>query len=430
MIRRVHISGYKSLREVEVRLQPLSVLFGPNAAGKSNFLDALQLLSRIVTSRILAEAFEPPYRGTPLESFSFGRRGLAGHIEEDRLTFAIEIDVALSDRTVDRVEKQIADMRSGNGIESRRGGTIKERLLRYRLQVEIVPRSGILRVADEYLAALRDDGEKKASRSAFIERQGQRLHLRLEGQAHPTYHEIGLDHALVSRPLYPPHYPHIAAFRQELSDWAFFYFEPRERMRAVNPVKEVRHIGLMGEELAAFLNTLRAVDPRQFGAVEKSLRTLVPQVERIDVQPNALGEVELRLQEDGVLVPARLVSEGTLRILGLLAVASASEPSTLIAFEEPENGIHPRRIRLLAEFLKTRTRMGGTQFIVTTHSPLLADLLPPEALLVCGRSGSSTVIEAFDRGPLLNFGAIERSLDDREDAVPVSERILRGDFDG
>jgi predicted ATPase len=160
------------------------------------------------------------------------------------------------------------------------------------------------------------------------------------------------------------------------------------------------------------------------------LRTLVPRVERIDVQPNALGEVELKLQEDGVLVPARLVSEGTLRILGLLAVASASEPSTLIAFEEPENGIHPRRVRLLAEFLKTLTRMGGTQLIVTTHSPLLADLLPPEALFVCGRSGSSTVIEAFDHGPLLNIGAIERSLDNGEEAVPVSERILRGDFDG
>ena len=41
MLRRVHIKGYKSLADAEVFLQPLSVLFGPNAAGKSNFLDAL-----------------------------------------------------------------------------------------------------------------------------------------------------------------------------------------------------------------------------------------------------------------------------------------------------------------------------------------------------------------------------------------------------
>jgi predicted ATPase len=430
VIRRVRILGYKSLRNLHVRVGPLSVLFGPNAAGKSNFLDALQLLSRTAISRTLTEAFEPPYRGTPLESFSFGERGLAGQLEQDRLRFTIEVDIELSNQTVARVEKQITEMRSGNAAETKLGNYVRERLLRYRLELEILPRTGILRVADEYLAALRQDGEISGKRTAFIERQGNRLHLRLEGQAHPTYHEIGLDHTLVSRPLYQPHYPHIAAIRQELSDWAFFYFEPRERMRAVNPVKEVRHIGLMGEELAAFLNTLRAVNPRQFEAIEKSLRVLVPQVERIDVQPNALGEVELKLQEEGVFVPARLVSEGTLRMLGLLAVASSTEPSTLIAFEEPENGIHPRRIHLLAEFLKTRSRMGGTQFIVTTHSSLLPDLLPQEALFICSRREGGTIIEPFsDRGPLFKRDAIAKGLDDRHAAVRVSEQILRGDFD-
>ncbi len=430
MIRRIRITGYKSLRNLEVQVEPLSVLFGPNAAGKSNFLDALQLLSRAVSSRTLKEAFEPPYRGTPLESFSFGPQGIAANLQRERLQLAIEVDVELSERTVARVEKQIAEMRSGNGGETRRSAYVRERKLRYRLAIEILPRSGILRVADEYLAALRDDRKLKESRKAFIEKQGQRLHLRLEGQAHPTYHETGLDHTLVSRPLYPPHYPHITALRQELSDWAFFYFEPRERMRAANPVKEVRHIGLMGEELAAFLNTLRATDPKQFEAIEKALHTLVPQIRRIDVQPNELGEVDLRLGEDGVLIPARLVSEGTLRMLGLLAVASAKEASTLIAFEEPENGIHPRRIRLVAEFLKTRAQAGGTQFIVTTHSLLLPDLLPTESLYVCRRRDNGTVIERFEHiGPLFKGSTIEGALDDKEDIEPPSVGILRGDFD-
>ncbi|GIL05456.1 MAG: DNA recombination protein RecF [Betaproteobacteria bacterium] len=431
MIRRVRIRGYKSLRDVAVELRPLSVLFGPNAAGKSNFLDALQLLSQMVTSRTLKDAFEPPYRGTPLESFSFGAEGIAGALKKEKLDFEMEVDVELSPRTVERVEQQIAEMRSGNGGDGKRTGAVKEKLLRYRLRVEILPRSGILRVADESLAALREDGQVKASRNAFLERQGQRLHLRLEGQAHPTYHELGLDHTLVSRPLYPPHYPHITAFRQELDDWSFFYFEPRERMRAVNPVKEVRHIGLMGEELAAFLNTLRAVDPRQFTAIEKALRTLVPRVEGIDVAPNAIGEVELKLQEDGISVPARLVSEGTLRMLGLLAVASSKEPSTLIAFEEPENGIHPRRIRLLAEFLKTRAASGNTQFVVTTHSPLLPDLLPPESLYVCRRRDTGTAVEHFDDiGPVFRRERIDRALDEDEEPEPVSARMIRGDFDG
>jgi len=38
MLKRIHIKGYKSLVDVEVKLPPLAVLFGPNAAGKSNFL--------------------------------------------------------------------------------------------------------------------------------------------------------------------------------------------------------------------------------------------------------------------------------------------------------------------------------------------------------------------------------------------------------
>src|SRR5579872_3613376 len=57
MLKRVKIRGYKSLVDVEVHLQPLSVFFGPNASGKSNFLDALQLLSRIATSNNLNDAF-------------------------------------------------------------------------------------------------------------------------------------------------------------------------------------------------------------------------------------------------------------------------------------------------------------------------------------------------------------------------------------
>ena len=68
MLKRIHIRGYKSLEDVEVRLSQIVVLFGANAAGKSNLLDALQLLSKLGTSRTLKEAFDPPYRGKLLVS--------------------------------------------------------------------------------------------------------------------------------------------------------------------------------------------------------------------------------------------------------------------------------------------------------------------------------------------------------------------------
>ena len=72
MLKRVHIKGYKSLVDVELCLEPLTVLIGVNASGKSNFLDALQLLAGLATSRTLKQAFDPPYRGKPLESFNIG----------------------------------------------------------------------------------------------------------------------------------------------------------------------------------------------------------------------------------------------------------------------------------------------------------------------------------------------------------------------
>src|SRR3990170_2077438 len=116
MIKRVKIQGYKSLREVEVCLAPLSVLFGPNAAGKSNFLDALQLLSRIATSRNLKEAFEPPYRGKPLESYWFGDGGIEGLLKKESAAFSIEVDVELSPAVIQEVNRQISQMKSGKGL--------------------------------------------------------------------------------------------------------------------------------------------------------------------------------------------------------------------------------------------------------------------------------------------------------------------------
>ena len=122
----------------------------------------------------------------------------------------------------------------------------------------------------------------------------------------------------------------LVAARRELENWLFFYFEPRERMRAANPVKEVRHLGLMGEELAAFLNTMKSLDANRFKAVEKALHTLMPNFDGIEVDVSDLGEVELRLKEGGVAMPARVLSEGTLRMLGLLALTGVEEPPALI----------------------------------------------------------------------------------------------------
>ena len=437
MLKRIAVRGYKSLRDLDVELRPLSVLFGPNAAGKSNFLDVLQLLSRIATARNLKEAFGTPHRGEPLESFSFGKEGIKGLLTQRSASFTIEADMELSPAVARAVDRQIREMRTRK-LEPEENapphGDPDERkvltwpYLRYRITVEIIPKKGFLRVIDEYLSALRKDGEPTKSPMPFIEKVEGKLHLRMEGQAHPRYYDTGIDHSLLSLPLYPPHYPHVTALKKELESWLFFYFEPRVRMRAANPVKEVRHIGAMGEQLAAYLHTLRATDEAQFRSIEKALKMIVPSITGIIVEPNDLGEVELKLLEEQTPIPARVVSEGTLRILGLLASKCVNQPPALIGLEEPENGVHPRRIGMIAELLESRESEGDTQMIVTTHSPILPDKLRDDSLYVCRKECGGTQISPFRTwGPLGRTEDIQEALD--EDRRPVSQRIVRGDFD-
>jgi predicted ATPase len=145
------------------------------------------------------------------------------------------------------------------------------------------------------------------------------------------------------------------------------------------------------------------------------------------VDVNSLGEVDLWLMEGPMRVPARVVSEGTLRVLGLLALGGASEAPALIGFEEPENGIHPRRLRMIADLLKSRVATGDTQLIVTTHSPTLPDILPDDSLFVCQKIDARTEITPFKTwGPLGRRKDIDQAL---EEHLTPSQRIMRGDFD-
>lgn len=441
MIKRVHITNFKTFDDAEVHLGRLNVLVGHNASGKSNFLDALQLLSRMANAKTLKDAFDPPYRGTPLESFHFGAKGLKGLLQQSSAELTIEVDVKLHPAVVSEVNQQIHALQSSP--EEHRGTfgeqpdntptrkiRVKEDYLKYRITVGIEPSSGILRLKDEHLAALNNDGSVRQSRKPFLEKHDNHLRLRMEGQAHPRYLDTGVNHSILSMGLYAPHYPHVVAMREELSRWLFYYFEPRERMREPTPVREVNHIGMMGQELAAFLNTLQTTNPKQFENIEKSLSRIVGSVEGIEVDTNEYGQVELRIVENGTAVPARLVSEGTLRLLGILTLSASRKPASVLGFEEPENGVTPSRIEMIARFLETQSQTGSTQYIITTHSPLLADQMPLDSLYVCRKKQDYSSIRTLDEiqwGPLSQSATIKEALKENPKRS-FSDMMLRGDL--
>lgn len=78
MLDRLTVRGFKSLHDVSVELPRLAVLFGPNAAGKSNLLDAIEALSWLGVARTLSDVLDPPapVRGHAFEAFTFPAGGL------------------------------------------------------------------------------------------------------------------------------------------------------------------------------------------------------------------------------------------------------------------------------------------------------------------------------------------------------------------
>jgi predicted ATPase len=431
MLRRVHIQGYKSLQSVELELHPLTLIVGSNATGKSNLFDVLRLLSRIVTSHSLQDAFAD-HRGDPIEAFSYFVGGLDVLLQKDTARFAIEVDVELSQAVKSRTEQIIQRyVSSSNQAANRRYHKkhgITESLLRYQISVSINPKTGALRIEDEELFGLIEthDGHLCPNEKIkpFIEKAGNRLHLRMEEQDSFLEYETGLSYAIVSQPLYPPYYPHLVALREELASWQFYYLEPH-LMREASPIKESHTITPFGGDIAAFYWTLQRTHPMQFHNTEKALQTFIPTIEGIQTEVTKDGHLRLKVKEDGIEHSVKVVSEGTLRLLALLAILSPQNPASVICVEEPENGVHPRRLRHMARLLQNASEK--RQIIVNTHSALLLDYFDSEKV---------GIVQCFKKDGQTHFRVLrqmERSFQKLdagkaiEEALP-SERIMRGDW--
>lgn len=417
MLTRLKVRGFKSLADVgSIRLAPLTLFFGPNAAGKSNLLDALQVLSRLATTNTLAEAIGPPIRGLPIEAFTFPEGGLPALLatpsaSPPRFRFS-------------------ADVSDDEGA------------LRYEIEVAINPRSGAFFVQDEFLARLDSRGRRKDMPA--IERDPQQQAIRVRRFRKPPWEEeVGLHHTLLSnRRFSGKEYTVIERTREALADFRSYYLDPQVAMRASRSPQDVDDIGPLGENLAPFLYRLRAEKPKIFASVRRTLCTLIPSVEdlSVDLDPKR-GVLDVEIRQNGIAFSSRVISEGTLRVLALACVATNPWAGSTIAFEEPENGVHPRRVELIADMLGA-VAFGSNarrQVIITTHSPLfcaavyrLARQKPREVCLYRAvRDGNQTRFEDFDpAGPLFADLEISTALTNPTEDAKFEQLLLRGLLDG
>jgi len=410
MLKKLTVRGFKSLANTSIAFPRVTVLFGPNAAGKSNLLDAVQALSRIGTLRTLSDALAEPIRGYPIEAFSFPSGGLQELLGLSRANFSLEADLTA-------------------GKDS----------YRYRIEAAIEPSSGRLSVADEYLAQLGARGEPKGRPA--IEKVGSNLHIRRKSKpAHPRQEPLGLNHTILSDPrLGGLEYRALERVRHELSGWRTYYLDPRVAMRAAQPPSDVRDIGVLGAEIAPFLYRLRAEQSKHFQAISRTLRSIVPSVEDLTVDlDKRRGTLDILVRQAGVDYSSRIVSEGTLRVLALCAIAVNPWGGSLLAFEEPENGVHPRRLELIAQLLVSIALEQGRQVVVTTHSLLFCDAVLKGArsrptdigLFNVQRDGAATAVRPFDvTSPLFRDQEIAAALTAGTEDGLFESLMLRGLLD-
>jgi predicted ATPase len=420
VLRRFRVQGFKSLVDAKIELAPLVVLMGPNAAGKSNLLESLLLLSRLASEQTLAAALAAPLRGYPLEAFGLPSAGLEGLLRQERAELMLE-----------------AEIQPPPGTRRRRAEPIL-----YRVAVRIQPKTGVLEVSDEYLARLKQDGTPK--QKPRIERSAADLIVRRLGEAGAPRHEpLGLNHTLLSnRQLTGENrYPDFDLLRQELSAWQTYYLDPRVAMREPQPPREVTDIGPRGEWIAPFLYRLKesATLRKHFLAIGRALHSAIPTVDALDVDLDPRrGTLDIVIRQEGTPYSSRVVSEGTLRVLALCCLAGNPWPGELIAFEEPENGVHPRRIEVIADLLASMADQGRSQVVVTTHSPTLITAMLRRAredenrikLFACSQAGRATQVRDFGPGPLFEGLDIRESLVSPEDEGVIEGMLLRGWLDG
>ena len=175
-------------------------------------------------------------------------------------------------------------------------------------------------------------------------------------------------------------FPHVFAAKEEMRSWTFLQLNPqalREPTRQDMGLRDT--ITQSGGNLAAALYRIKSDDQSVLKEISRTLNRLLPQIVSVDVlddKANKQYVIEVTT-DDNRKFSSRVLSEGTLRLLALCVLQFDEHHRGLICFEEPENGVHPFRIKATVDLLKDLSSdfffesAPLRQVLVNTHSPVL-----------------------------------------------------------
>ncbi|ARQ70499.1 AAA family ATPase [Streptomyces marincola] len=414
MLTRLEVSGFKNLLDLDIELGPFTCIAGENGTGKSNAFDAIQLLSLLADRPLLEAAQE--VRGTRSE-----RHGDARDLfwngygpGEHRMRFAAEMIVPPEPVEDDfgRISEPPTSSFLRYELELGYQGPVgAEKIGRLTLLHESL---GYIRKGDA-LARLRFPHSKQRFRDAVItsKRYGTsfistsvedgdpvvRIHQDGGSRGQPRPAAASRARATVVSTVTSSDDPTILAARREMQSWRRIALEP-SALRSSDQYVDSRSMGPDGLHLpgALFRIALQEAesgdDPsRVYARVAGRLSDLSGvKVRALDIQEDDVRQLlTIRLHEiGGMILPARSLSEGTLRFLALCVLLEDPEVRGLVCMEEPENGIHPANLSAMVDVIRDLAvdpfETPGVdnpfrQVLINTHSPGVVQLVDHGDLL-------------------------------------------------
>ena len=374
-IKRLRLSGFLSFAPESdpFDLQNLNVLIGPNGSGKSNLIEAFELLHATPTA--LANAIRD---GGGAEEWVWKGKGGATEAR-------IEAVLGTSPTTTRDLSYQLAFRPQAHRLEivdevieesTRRTQGAKDVFYFYRFQgghPTINTRKSSSKV-------------QQAKPSDYIARPIERQKLRP-------------DESVLSQRKEPDLYPEVAWIGDQFSrihtfrEWSFGrYADLRKPQSASLPgdtlLPDSCNLGMLLNELEH-----RGHGPE----FNRCLKRFFPRFERISTRVIG-GTVQFYLHESGFSspIPGTRLSDGTIRFLALLVILLSPSPPPVVCIEEPELGLHPDALLLIAELLVAASER--MQLVVTTHSDALVSALTEhaESVLVCERIAGATMVRRIE----------------------------------
>ncbi len=418
MLKSLRLLQWKSYTDATLFFDPITVLIGANASGKSNAIDALRCLQRLASGMTVnlalgGGAFVPPLRG-----------GLAWASLRGGGEAALEAVIALDSH-------QELRYRIAFTVTPSRARIAAENAL---IRREIPQKRGKVQVTEQALFATEVVGEEQLA--VTVERERRPL-----AAQRSTAVAVQLSRQSLPDPIAQPLQQLLATLTQ------FFVLEPQvAAMRGFSPLEE--QLASDAHNLAGFI----AAQPRDAQAVLTQQLTEFAQA--LPGQPlrRVYAETVGKLGSDAMLycdevwpddtitvVDARAMSDGTLRFLATLTALLTRPRGSLLALEEVDNGLHPARLALLLRAIDELGAQRGVDVLMTTHNPGLLDALGPAMapfVVVAHRpaGGGATALAVLDEvkrlhglldelpmGQLVGAGAVEAALNADAKAVDLGK---------